>query len=140
MNDQENKKQIDTEKVIHYWINTSDSNFKTMMNLFKSKDYHWTLFIGHLVIEKLLKAYYVKINNYYPPLIHDLRRLAEKSNLELNKEQILFFDTVTRFNVKARYDDYKLAFYKLCTKKYTKVWIKNIKKYRTWLKEELLKS
>ena len=44
--------------IIKYWIDSSDRDFKTMKNLFKEKDYHWALFIGHLVIEKLLKAYY----------------------------------------------------------------------------------
>ncbi|MCG8603545.1 HEPN domain-containing protein, partial [bacterium] len=31
-----------------------------MEHLFEKEDYHWALYIGHLVIEKLLKAYYVK--------------------------------------------------------------------------------
>lgn len=47
---------IDFEKIISFWIKSSDNDFKTMKNLHKSKDYHWSLFIGHLVIEKLLKA------------------------------------------------------------------------------------
>jgi len=44
------------EYVISYWIESSDKNFQTMGNLFNSGDYDWSLFIGHLVIEKLLKA------------------------------------------------------------------------------------
>ncbi len=47
------------EELIQYWIATSDRDYQTMENLFKSKDYHWALFLGHLVIEKLLKAYYL---------------------------------------------------------------------------------
>ncbi len=31
-----------------------------MLNLFDTKDYHWSLFMGHLVIEKLLKGKIVK--------------------------------------------------------------------------------
>ena len=133
------KQEIDVEKIALYWIESSDNDFKTMNNLFKSKDYHWSLFMGHLVIEKLLKAYYLKSLKEHPPFIHDLRRLAEKANLTLTEDQILFFDTVTRFNIKARYEDYKLEFYKRCTTEFTKKWIKKIKEYRKWIKETLLK-
>jgi HEPN domain-containing protein len=111
-----------------------------MNHLFRSKDYHWSLFVGHLVIEKLLKAYFVKNQNEYPPFIHDLRRLAEAANLTLTEDQKLFFDTVTRFNISARYDDYKLKFYTLCTRDFTREWTKKIEEYRKWIKETLLKS
>jgi len=52
--------QINKEKIVKHWINTSDGDFQAMINLFDSKDYHWALFMGHLVIEKLLKKKYLK--------------------------------------------------------------------------------
>ena len=52
--------KIDIEKTFDHWINRSDQDFETMNHLYKSKDYHWTLFMGHLVIERLLKAAVVK--------------------------------------------------------------------------------
>ncbi|MBN2745117.1 MAG: HEPN domain-containing protein [Bacteroidales bacterium] len=53
----------------------SDSDFETMNNLKKSKDFHWALFIGHLIIERLLKAIVVRKTGTHAPLTHDLRRL-----------------------------------------------------------------
>jgi len=38
--------------------------------------------------------------------IHDLLRIAEKAKLELSEEQKNFLDTLTSFNIKARYDYY----------------------------------
>jgi len=70
--------------------------------------------------------------------MHDLVRIAEKSNLELNEEQRKFFATVTTFNINARYDDYKSEFYKICTKKFTESWINEIMNYRKWIKDTLL--
>jgi len=131
---------MNTKKIIAHWIESSDRDYETMLHLFQTKDYHWALYVGHLVIEKLLKAYYVKKLNEHPPFIHNLRRLAEKSGLELNEEQIDFFVTVTGFNLNARYEDYKLKFYKMCTKKFTELWFNKIKEYRKWVKEQLLKS
>lgn len=99
--------------------------------------YNWALFLGHLVIEKLLKAYFVIIVDNQPPFIHNLLRLAEKTDLKLNEQQKDFLVTVTAFNIRARYDDYKLAFYKTCTKDYAEKWINEIKGFRTWIKKQL---
>ncbi len=108
-----------------------------MNDLFKTKHYNWSLFMGHLVIEKLLKAFYIKRKNEYPPLIHDLRRILQKSGIDLTNEQIQIFDTITRFNINVRYDDYKDSFYKLCTLKFTAKWINEIIKQREWIRKML---
>ena len=69
---------FDTDKMIKYWLDSSEEDFVTMITLFENKRYCWSLFIGHLMIEKLLKSLFVKLNNDYPPYIHNLFRLAEK--------------------------------------------------------------
>jgi HEPN domain-containing protein len=68
--------KIDIEKNFNHWIKTSDKDYKTMIHLYEANDYHWALFIGHIVIEKLLKAGVVKITGEHSPFTHDLRRLA----------------------------------------------------------------
>ena len=106
-----------------------------MLAMFQSKRYSWSLFVGHLMIEKLLKALYVKINTDHPPFVHNLLRLSEKCCLKLDEEQILFFATVTAFNINARYDDYKMSFQRTCTPEFTTLWIKNLKEKRLWIKQ-----
>jgi len=123
--------------LVKYWIESSDLDYKAMHHLYEKKDYHWALFLGHLVIEKLLKAYFVNNVNSHPPFIHNLLRLAEKTDLILSEQQKDFLVTVTAFNIRARYDDYKLAFYKTCTKDYTEKWIKEIEGFRKWIKKQL---
>jgi HEPN domain-containing protein len=125
---------FNTIKIIKYWIDSSDDDYDTMIAMFDSKRYSWSMFVGHLMIEKLLKALYVKTNNDYPPYIHNLLRLSEKCSLDLDEEQRLFFATVTAFNLNARYDDYKLSFQKTCTPDYTAIWIERIKEKRKWIK------
>lgn len=90
------------------------------------------------MIEKLLKAYYVKIKSDYPPFIHNLLRLAEKNNLELTDEQKEQLVTVTAFNINARYDDYKMSFKNQCTPEFTMEWINKLKKMRPWIKTLIL--
>jgi len=128
---------FDKERIINYWIESSDKDFKTMNDLYETKNFSWSLFMGHLVIEKLLKALFVKKVGEYPPLIHDLRRICEKSGVELDMQQKIILDSISRFNINARYDDYKQSFYLLCTEKFTNEWIEKIKNCRLWIKEQL---
>jgi len=131
--------RLTKEEVIQFWLESSDKDFHTMQHLYESGDYMWSLFIGHLVIEKLLKAYYVHKKDENYPMIHNLLRIAEKAGLDLNDEQQLFFSTVTGFNINARYDDFKQSFYQKCTQEYTVIWIEKIKTIRSWIKNQLLK-
>lgn len=129
---------FDLDKLIKYWSDNSDEDFDTMITLFESKKFNWALFVGHLMIEKLLKALYVKTNNDYPPYIHNLLRLAEKCGLELTDDQKLFIVTVTAFNINARYDDYKMSFQQKCTPEFTATWIENLKINRQWIKKLII--
>ncbi|MFH2094697.1 MAG: HEPN domain-containing protein [Bacteroidota bacterium] len=97
----ENKK-INIEKITNHWIHSSDSDYDIMNNLYNSKDFHWSLFIGHLVIERLLKAIIVKKTKSHAPFDHDLRRLGKLSGVEFDDEQKRWLDTITTFNLNAR--------------------------------------
>lgn len=115
----------------------SYNDYNTMINLFDSKDYHWSLFIGHIVIERLLKACIVKELRKHSPFTHDLTKLAKLSRLNFSEEYLDWLDTITTFNMNARYDSYKEAFYKKCTFDFTTEWIEKIKKLQLWIKEKL---
>ena len=132
--------KIDIENVgrfVNHWIESSDRDFQTMQNLYQSKDYSWSLFIGHLVIEKLLKAFYIKNKQEHPIPIHDLTRIASKAGVECSEEILNQLDTITTFNINAIYDDVKQNFYLKCTKQFTKTWIDQITDLRKWIKSQL---
>jgi HEPN domain-containing protein len=125
------------EQVVKYWIESADKDYKTMLDLLQTKNNSWALFIGHLVIEKLLKSLYINKKDEYPPLIHDLRRICEKAEIELDDTQKVILDTISRFNINARYDDYKQSFYLLCNDGFTVEWIEKIENCRLWIKTML---
>ena len=62
-----------------------------------------------MLIEKLLKAYYAKINKSIPyaPRTHELAYLANKMNMKLTERQEDLRETISDFNMEARYGDYK---------------------------------
>ena len=105
------KFDLDIEKAIKHWIDTSDEDYKTMLVLFETKSYNWSLFLGHLSTEKLLKAYYVRRFKKHAPFTHNLYRLAELNEIILTDEYSDWMDKITSFNMNARYDDYKREFY-----------------------------
>jgi HEPN domain-containing protein len=131
---------MNKKDLITYWLKSSDRDFQTMIHLFEKGDYTWSLFIGHLVLEKLLKAWYVRHIDNTPPFIHDLVRLAEKAALPLDESKKDLLDSISTFNIRARYDDYKMEFYKKCSKDFTEKWIEIIKELRAWVKKNLLKQ
>jgi HEPN domain-containing protein len=125
------------EELIQFWLDSSDDNYKSMINMFNAGEYMWSLFIGHLAIEKLLKAYYIKTVETEVPRIHDLYKLAIKSNLDLSDEQKDSLQYITLFNIETRYEDYKKDFYKKCTKEFAEKNIEKIKELRTWLQQKI---
>lgn len=129
--------KIKIDNIFNHWLESSDSDFYTMIHLYNSKDYHWALFIGHLVIEKIIKAGIVKQIKSHAPFTHDLRRLAKLLKIDFEKEHIVWLDVITTFNLNARYDSYKKDFYKKCTPEFTSIWIDNIKTLREWIKMRL---
>lgn len=129
--------KMDKQDLINFWVESSDLDFSAMESLFKNGHYIWSLFLGHLVLEKLLKAYYVKVVDDNVPKTHNLLAIAKNSNLELTEEQQDFLLEVTAFNIKARYPDYKKRFYKKATKKFTERYLKKIRELRIWLKDRI---
>ncbi len=129
---------MDSIDLTKYWFESADNDYETMKVLYNNKKNTWCLFIGHLVIEKLLKGLYAKNNpdNPIAPKIHNLILLSQKANLEVPTEIREKIQTINTFNISARYDDYKKSFDAKCTDDYTKEQVKNIEEVQKWLKEQ----
>ena len=120
---------------IKYWLKSAEHDLETAESLFQSKKYDWCLFLGHLVLEKTIKAIFIKENNNeMPPKTHNLVRLAKVSNVILSEENKFFLDEVNDFNIEVRYPDYKNLFSKRCTQSFTENYFYKIKEFHSWLK------
>lgn len=123
---------------IEYWINSAENDLAALDILYNSQKYDWSLFIGHLVLKKMFKALYVKINeNSNPPKTHNLLKLAKDCKLDLSYDKLTFLDLVNSFHFEARYPDYKQEFYKIVDKEFAEENILKIKEYYQWLKSLL---
>ena len=81
----------------------------------------------------MLKARIVIATNEPPPPIHELRKLAKHARLTLTQLQDEQLKEIERFNITARYDDYKRSFYKIATKKYAETWMNFCNDIYVWL-------
>lgn len=134
--DSDNSK-INIDKIVNHWIDTSEEDYQTMLTLYASKSYSWALFLGHISLEKILKAKYVKQKKQHAPFTHNLYRIAELLELDKLDEYADWLDEITSFNLNVRYDDYKKEFYSICTQEYSKIWLERIQILRLWIKEML---
>lgn len=69
------------QDIIKYWIKTSEDDLSSMESIFNAGNYDWALFIGHLSLEKIMKALWVKNNTSdVPPKTHNLKKIADEAN------------------------------------------------------------
>jgi len=101
------------------WLKSAIEDLETAKDLFRLGRFSGCLFFCHLVIEKVLKSVYIKVNDAYPPPIHKLVNLANLSKITLDKNLKLYLTEISTFNVEARYDIFKEKLYKKATKQFT---------------------
>lgn len=122
---------------IDYWLKTAEHDFETAKHLFETGKYDWCLFISHLVIEKVLKAFWVRDSSKRVPHHHKLLEVVQETHLSLSDEQKKCLAEISGFNIEARYPDYKFEFYKLCTKEFTTEKFEKIKELYLWLLSQI---
>lgn len=122
------------QKTIDYWLEEADEALKVACHLFEKNDFSYSLFFGHLAVEKIIKAIYVQKRNEHAPQIHNLVRLAEQAGIVLSTEQKETLIIITAFNLESRYPDEKRSFRIKCTEQYTKGELTKIREVTKWLK------
>lgn len=126
---------MDIEKIINYWLKSAENDFEVAKSLFKNNYYLYSLFFCHLTIEKILKALVVKTTVKHAPYTHNLSELAEKSGMELNKDKLDFLDSLTNFNLEARYPDFKFEAYKKVDKNLAENYLNITQEIYLWIKK-----
>lgn len=123
---------------ISYWLTSAERDWKAVEGLVVSGSYVQALFFAHLVIEKLLKAHWVKDNgNSFPPRVHNLEYLLSQTNLTMAVEDIDELRIMNAWNIEGRYQDYKDLLYRTTTLEYIEEKMVKVNQLREWLIKEL---
>jgi len=120
-------KAFDIKKTVSYWLEGAKYDLGVANAMLKTKKYPYALFMGHLSLEKLLKASVVKQTKAHAPFSHSLPYLAEKSGVKIPEKILVKLREFMEFHFEARYPGANKAFYKKCTKAYTSKRLKEIK-------------
>ncbi|PIP13910.1 MAG: DNA-binding protein [bacterium (Candidatus Stahlbacteria) CG08_land_8_20_14_0_20_40_26] len=97
----------------------------------------YALFMGHLALEKLLKALVVKDTRKHAPYTHSLPLLVSKLTLRIPKQIKKKLASFMEFYFETRYPEEQKEFYKKCTKVFTKQNLNEMKEAFQWLKKKL---
>jgi len=120
-----------------YWLKSAEMDLKSSRNFFQSREYAWSLFVGHLAIEKLLKSFHAKLIDSKVPYKHNLVLLAQKCQIRLTEKQLEFLDELSSFNIGIRYPDARFQFRKKCTKAFAERRLKKIRELAVFLKSKI---
>ena len=131
---------FEVDKTVSYWFEGATYDLGVAQAKLKAKKYPYALFMGHLALEKVLKALVVKNTKTHAPFSHSLPFLLERSSVEMPELMQTKLSEFMEFHFEARYPDAGKAFYKKCTKAYADSRLKEIKEVFRWIKTKLLGS
>ncbi len=127
------------EDKINYWLELSEYDYETAEAMLKSERFLYVGFMCHQTLEKIFKAYFIKIKNETAPYSHSLSYLAKKGDfyVEFTEEQKDFIDQVEPLNIEARYPSYKERLLESLTETKCKELLSGTKKIQEWIKRKL---
>lgn len=127
------------DEKIEYWVDIAEYDMVTAEVMLESKRYLYVGFMCHQIVEKILKAYYIKKHERTPPFTHNLNSLVESCDLinELDEEILLYLFELQPLNIEARYPTYKDKILKLLTNEKCKELLAKTKEFQEWIKMKL---
>ena len=129
--------KFDFGRTVKYWLEGAEYDMDVAKALYEKKKYPYALFMGHLALEKLLKALVVKTTQQHAPYTHSLEKLAKKAKIDLPEQMQIRLREFMEFHVEARYPEEQKAFYKKCTRSYTGERFAEIKEVFEWSRSKL---
>ena len=127
-----------TDKVA-YWTDIANYDLDTAEAMYQTGRWLYVAFMCHQVIEKTLKAYWCATREDEPPYTHNHMRLAEGCGLyeQMCDEQRDFLDTITNYNIEARYPDDKDELTQTLTRQFCRQIIDETIQLQKWIKDRL---
>ncbi len=125
------------KKAIEYWQNSAEYDLGVADVLLEKCKYHYSLFFGHLSLEKILKAIFVKFTSEHAPITHSLPLLAQKSGLNIDPSHLEKLAEFMEFYLEGRYPGDLEMVHKKFDRSFTQKKLAEIKEVFQWLKKKL---
>ena len=127
------------EEKVQYWLGIANYDIETAETLQRGGRWLYVAFMCHQVIEKTLKAYWCATSEDDPPYTHNHKRLADGCGLYalMSADQRDFIETITNYNIEARYPEDKDALARTLTEDYCLRMIDETKQMQQWIEGRL---
>ena len=124
---------------VAYWLDIADYDLETAEAMYSTGRWLYVAFMCHQTIEKTLKAYWCGTLPEDPPYTHSHKRLADGCGIygRMSKDQKDFINTVTNYNIEARYPEDKDELARTLTPQACRQMIDETKQLTQWIKDEL---
>ena len=104
---------------IAYWLATAAHDYDSAQACLEHGEYLGCMHISHIMLEKALKANWVRESNWVVPKLYNLCRIAQGLNLNLSEEHKRLLADLAIFDLENPEIDYECKAMKLCTKEFT---------------------
>jgi len=96
---------VNIDKQITFWRGGAEEDLAVARDLIKRNRIRHGLFFAHLALEKALKAHVCRVTQDIAPRLHNLVRLVELTDLDLQSAQVDILAEINPFNMEGRYPD-----------------------------------
>ena len=136
-NEQETLQDEQKTKLIDYWVRSAEYDLEVSESLYEKSRFHYSLFFGHLAIEKILKAIFVKKKSIHAPFSHSLTYLVEKAGIEIQQERLERLADFMDFYIEGRYPGDLDDIFRKYNQALTLEKREEVKEMFEWLKKKL---
>ncbi|MGQ9497419.1 MAG: HEPN domain-containing protein [Desulfotomaculales bacterium] len=117
------------------WVAQAEYDLETARAMYSAGRYIYTLFMCHLALEKILKAYVVERTTETPPKTHNLITLLRIGNPRLSKQHREFIAGIAAMGVTTRYPASLSRALKSYTKEVTREFLEQTEEVFACLKQ-----
>jgi HEPN domain-containing protein len=136
-NEQEKLQDEQKTKLIDYWVRSAEYDLEVSESLYEKSRFHYSLFFGHLAIEKILKAIFVKEKSIHAPFSHSLTYLVEKAGIEIQPDRLEKLADFMDFYIEGRYPGDLDDIFRKYNSTLTREKREDVKEMFEWLRKKL---
>ncbi|MHB9027201.1 MAG: HEPN domain-containing protein [Candidatus Latescibacterota bacterium] len=115
------------------WIDQAKYDLDAAQVMLNACRYIYVFFLCQQAVEKALKARIVGLTGELPPRIHNLIKLAEIAEVELNFEQTRLYKELSTYYIQTRYPEEIRAMGSILTREFTTEYFQKTEETLQWL-------